>query len=297
MNNYFVAPSYQTYERVGSPFYNKNGKLCTKVKDKCPRCSGVGIIVARVENEQLIPIPVDNGICYSCLGKKYIEKEVRLYTESEYKTMQKNNERARLKREQERNTKIEAEFENNKKKWLLENGFNENEITYIYSGSDSYFIKAQLKEDGYKFNSILLWHKSTKDEKYINNLIEVNFNDIAEWSAWGQAHYLSTAKEFINNLLDEAKAPSASEWIGEIGERLKKIPVTLVGKYSYEGRYGMSQVIKFQDENQNLLTWFTAVYIPYEIGDSCLLTATIKEHSEYKGEKSTIITRAKLEEI
>ena len=64
---YKLANSYQGAEKIGEPF-EKNGKLYSKIKYTCPRCGGLGIIVARVENNQPIPIPVDNGVCYECLG-------------------------------------------------------------------------------------------------------------------------------------------------------------------------------------------------------------------------------------
>ena len=290
---YYTSDSYKNFERIGSPFY-KNGKLYTEVKDRCDRCVR-GIYAIGVENGQIKPHPAFGGICLKCNGSGWLRKEVRLYTKAEYETMKRNNEKVKARKEQEKKEKMEAEFENNKKKFLERNGFAEDGTSYIITG-DSYSIKDELKAAGWKFDPILKWHKADP-AGYEDRVIKINVTDVFELSAWGDGHYLTTAREFVNNLLNEAKAPSASEFIGEIGEKLKKIPVTLVSKYTYEGRYGMSQVVKFQDENQNLLTWFTAVHIPFENGDSCLLTATIKGHNEYKDEKSTIITRAKLEEI
>ena len=61
MEKFFVADSYKNMKVIGKPFENEKGKMVVRVKDKCPRCSGRGIIVARVENGQMIPIPVDGG--------------------------------------------------------------------------------------------------------------------------------------------------------------------------------------------------------------------------------------------
>ena len=290
---YFVAETYKNYNRIGEPFYNKNGKLATIVRCKCDRCVK-GVYAVGVENGHIKPHPAFNGVCLKCGGTGFLEEEVRLYTKAEYDAMQRNKERAKAKREQEREEKMKSEYADKKNAWLLKNGFSAEGETYIITG-DSYSIKDELKAAGWHYDPILKWHKADPTG-YEDRVVKIKVEDCFGFSAWGEGRYLLTAKEYIENLLNEAKEPSASEFIGEVGERLKKIPVTLVSKYTYEGRYGMSQVVKFQDENQNLLTWFTAVHIPFENGDSCLLTATIKGYNEYKDEKSTIITRAKLEE-
>lgn len=288
---YYTSDSYKNFERIGSPFY-KNGKLYTEVKDKCDRCVR-GIYAIGVENGQIKPHPAFGGICLKCNGSGWLRKEVRLYTKAEYETMKRNNERVKARKEQEKKEKIEREFEDNKKKWLEKNGFAEDGTSYIIT-SDSYSIKDELKAAGWKYDPILKWHKADP-AGYEDRTVKINVEDCFAFSAWGDGRYLATAKDFIDNLLNEAKGPSASEWVGEVGERLKKIPVTLVGVYGFDGKYGYSQVVKFQDENGNALTWFTAVHISVQVGDSCLLTGTVKKHDEYKGEKTTILTRCRIE--
>lgn len=293
-NKLMVAKSFQSAERIGEPF-EKNGKPYTKIKEKCDRCSGHGIIVSRVENGQLIPIPVDNGICYGCGGRGYYIKEVRLYTEKELESMERANERVRQKKAEEREAKMKAEFAGNRIKWLEENGFNEDEVTYIYAGTDSYQIKDELKEAGFRFSATLKWHKATRDEKYADNLIAVKLDEIAEWSAWGKATFSIEAKSIVEKKIAEVQPESTSEWIGEVGDKLKGIKVKLIRKYSFETRYGMSTVYNFEDEEGNVLVWFSSTVQPVEPGEWCTIKyCTIKDHSEYKDVKQTVITRAKL---
>ena len=230
-----VAKSYREAERIGEPF-EKNGKLYQKIKEKCDRCSGHGIIVARVENGQPIPIPVDGGICYSCLGKGYFIKEVRLYTEKELESIERANERVRQKKAEEREAKMKAEFADNRIKWLDENGFNADEVTYIYAGADSYQIKDELKEAGFRFSSTLEWHKATRDEKYADNLIEVKLGDIAEWSAWGKANFNRDAQKIVEEKIAATQPKIESNWIGEIGGKIKDLPAELIRKYSFDGK-------------------------------------------------------------
>lgn len=296
-NKLMVAKSYRGAERVGEPF-EKNGKLYQKIKEKCDRCSGHGIIVARVENGQPIPIPVDGGICYSCWGKGYFIKEVRLYTEQEYERMEAANERARQKKAEEREAKMKAEFAGNRIKWLDENGFNADEVTYIYAGADSYQIKDELKDAGFRFSSTLKWHKATRDEKYADNLIEVKFDEVCTMSAWGKGSYNVGAQKIVEEKIAAAQPKSTSEWIGEVGDKLKDIKVQLTRKYSFDSKYGITTVYNFVTEDGNNLTWFSSTYQPYDIGEWVKIKyTTIKDHSEYKGIKSTVITRTKLVNI
>lgn len=286
---YKTAKTYTNWTRVGEPF-EKNKKMYQKVKTKCDRCGGLGLIASRVENGQIIPIPVANGICFKCSGSKYIYKEVRLYTEEEYNKMELANEKVRQKKAEELENKMKAEFQNNKKKWLFENGFNENGSTWIVTG-DSFNIKEELKENNFIFNYVLKWHKAEPDPNY--NTIEIKMDDIIDFSAWGEGHYKNGAADYIEKILVENSEDASSAWIGTKGDKID-VDVTFVSKRGYQGRYGYSNVYTFKTAEGNLLTWFSTVEVKKEIGEKFELIATVKDHNEYKGIKSTIITRGKV---
>ena len=296
MNKYMVAKSYESAERIGKPF-EKNGKLYTKIKEKCPRCGGLGIIVARVENGQPIPIPVDQGICYQCSGNKYIYNEVRLYTQQEYERMETANEKARSRRLAEQERKMKEEYQANFEKSLKENGWSKDKITYVVGG-DSFSIKEELKQAGYRYDPVLRWHKPEFDEKYTDRLVKIELDDVCDVSAWGKITYHSNAQKFVEEKIAAVQPKSTSEWIGEVGEKLKDIKVQLIRKYSFDSRYGTTTVYTFQTEEGNQLTWFSSTYQPYDIGEWMKIKyTTIKDHNEYKGVKSTVITRTKLVNI
>jgi len=292
MNNYIVAKSYQSAERIGEPF-KKNNKLYQKIKEKCPRCGGLGIIVARVENNQPIPIPVNQGICYKCAGNKYIYKEIRLYTEKEFNSMTAANERAKEKKEVERRAKMEAEFAEKKANWLKKNGFNAEGETYVVTG-DSYSIKDELKALGFKFDYTLFWHKE-EPAGYEDRTIKVKVEDVIDFSAWGEGHYKTEAKDFIKKLTQPAEEESNSEWVGEVGNKISRLEVTLVKKGGFYGNWGWSNIYSFKDAEDNIINWFTTKEIEFAVDEKCFLTATVKKHDTYKGVKQTIVTRAKLE--
>lgn len=292
--NYFTAASYEKMERVGEPYYNEKAKLVTRVKCSCPRCGGAGIIVSRVENGHMIPIPVDGGICYQCNGKKVITKEVRLYTEEERKAMDIKNQRAAEKKAAERAAKIKAEYADNKAKWLSDNGFNADGITYVITG-DSYSIKSELKEAGFRYNPVLRWHAGSP-LGYEDRVIAVTVDEVVRFSAWGRGEWLESAKTDIANRLAALVEPSNSIYIGEIKERLRNIPVKCTRIYDFEGRYGMTTVFTFEDVDGNVFTWFSSSCQTCDEGDLLFLTGTVKDHKEYNNVKQTVLTRCILKE-
>ena len=287
---YYTSDSYKRYKRVGEPYYNKAGNLATIAECKCYRCVN-GIYVSRIENDMPVPHPAYNGVCLACGGTGYITKEVRLYTKAEYDAMQRTKERAAEKKEEA----MLAGAEKKRNKWLESNGFDAEGYTYILVGLDSYAIKDELKEAGWKYNSFIRWHNAEAGE-YAENAVKVHWSDFYSTTAWGDMHPLPDAQKKADAMIkgDEEKEELPSEWIGEVGDRIKELPVTLVGVYGFNGRYGYSQVVKFITEEGNQLTWFTAVNITVEKGAKCFLSGTIKKHDEYKGQKATIVTRCKI---
>lgn len=292
---YMTAKSYTNCQRIGEPF-EKNGKPYIKIKKKCDRCSGHGIIVARVENGQPIPIPVDGGICYACWGKGYFIKEVRLYTEQEFERMEAANDRARQKKAEEREKKMKAEFEEKRLAWLEKNNFSTDGYTYIITG-DSYSIKDELKAGGWHFDPVIKWHKADP-AGYEDRVIKINVEDCFEGSAWGDYHYKIGSKDYIDNLIAATQPQVESNWIGEVGDKITDIKVQLVRKYIMDGKYGVTTLYGFQDENGNIINWWSSTFQEVELNDWVMITrATIKKLDEYKGTKQTVITRTKLGQI
>lgn len=291
---YFTAKSYENYERVGEP-YEKEGKLYTKARCTCDRCGGQGLIAARVENNQIVPIPVDGGICYKCGGAKTITKEVRLYTEKERQAL----DRAAEKKAEAREKAVEAKLaerlsnsEKNKKKWLLTNGFNEDGVTYCVYGDDTFSIKEQLKEQGCKFSPVLLWHSPVPlDLPDGYGLISFNFEDLMEWNAQdNNAYFYEDSKEKVERKIRELEGPSLSEYVGEVGERLYNITAVYKSSRGFNGKFGWTNIHTFQVD-EDVLVWFTQKELDIEKGSPVDLTGTIKKHEEFRGVKTTQLSR------
>ena len=101
---------------------------------------------------------------------------------------------------------------------------------------------------------------------------------------------------------EEAARKEISTYVGEVGEKLnikaRFDHTAWYERHSFAG-YGMEKVyiVSFRDEKGNLLIWKTTSpkgCAELEEGDEISLKGTIKEHTEYRDEKQTILTRCKV---
>lgn len=102
---------------------------------------------------------------------------------------------------------------------------------------------------------------------------------------------------------EEIKAQKAiSQYVGEVGEKIE-VQVTYVGSPHWTAHIGwMTQTMyahNFKDDDGNVMVWKTGTYPEAlsEDGKRILLKGTVKEHSEYKDEKQTVLTRCKVQEV
>ena len=302
MEKFFVADSYKDMEVLGEPFENEKGRLYVKVKGTCPRCGGLGIIVSRVENGQPIPIPVDGGICYKCGGSKYIIQKVRAYTEKEYTRMQAANERARAKREAEKEVKARDLVENAAKykhEVALKLGFGEDEKAYLVYGDDTFAIKNKLKELGARFDPTLKWFFSKEvelPEGY--KLCVMSFDELYNYnpqSKW--AEFKEDAKAIVSRRIAELKGPSTSVYYpGAEKERIRNITAKVDSIRGFEGIYGYTSVYTFTSENY-VFVWMTSKTLNLNVGETVDLTGTIKKFDEYLGVSQTHLTRCVVKKI
>lgn len=293
-----VANSYVGYEYDETKAYEKNGKMYVSARCKCDRCTK-GVYVTRVENGQPVPHPAYGGVCLKCGGSGEIVKEIRLYTDKEFESMERANAKANEKKAAEREQKMKAEYADKRAKWLEENCFNENLTTFVYFPADSFEVKDSLKDAGFRFSKNLLWHIANIPEGYEDKVVEITLDQVAEIGAWGEGFYRPDARAFVDDMLKSCRPveESTSEWLFEEKERFYDYAVVLKSVRGMETRYGYTQLVKFEDANGNILQWWTAVEIKAEVGDQVLLTGSVKAHDEYKGVKSTTVTRCKIKAV
>ena len=255
----------------------------------CSRCGGTGVIRHYSH--------VDHGVCFKCGGTGVGgNEEIKVFTD-EYGAKIRAQ---RAAREEAKRQKIIAESGEWNKKWKEREGFNENGKTYLVLGN-TYDIKEELKENGAKFNRLLGWHMA--DPKNYD-VVELDIEQVT-FHLWnGRLDYLGDYTgivELVNKLKDEAeqelkvkRGDHISEYIGNVGER-RDFVCKMVGHFTYETNYSYygetNHIYRFEDENGDIVVWNTSSWL--EDKEEYCFRATIKEHSEYNGEKQTVISRPK----
>lgn len=185
-----------------------------------------------------------------------------------------------------------------KELWLEKNGFSKNELTYVICGEDTYSIKDWLKEQGCKFNPILKWHCAEPLELPAGfKLITFSLADLGEWNnETREMLYFDNAKAIIERKVREAEGPSLSEYVGEIGQRLRNITAIFKSARGFMGMYGWTNIYTFQS-GENILVWFTQKDLDLEYGSIVDLTGTIQIHEEFRGVKTTRLSRCIIKEV
>lgn len=252
------------------------------VSQKCRKCGGVGGADAWVYT---------GYTCYRCGGNGIDPhpQVLKFYTEEYEAKLNERRAKAQAKKEAERLQEAILNRESN----LVKSGFvNENGELVIYRViGNTFSIRSALKELGCKFNHSIGWYSSksldeyktqrmTSDEVLTDNILDIEFKDRDELKSI-----------FVENL----DAP-VSEWIGNIGDKLETA-VHLDSVFSYDTHYsyygGITYVHLFSDKAGNVYKWNTAS-VCLEDNKDYVIKATIKDHSEYKDVKQTVLTRVKV---
>lgn len=93
----------------------------------------------------------------------------------------------------------------------------------------------------------------------------------------------------------EAEQAKASEFVGKIGERLKKIPAQVSrAQFVKSGEWGDTYLYKFTTDKGEILTWFSTPR-GLKVGDKVVVTGTVKDHKEWQNIKETQLTRCAVE--
>jgi hypothetical protein len=182
-----------------------------------------------------------------------------------------------------------------KAEWLEANGFSEDGVTYLVLGN-SYPIKDELKEYGFKFSPLLRWHCGDCSFELPAgcHYTTLSFYDVFTWDAETNSVFMKEgAREKIDAIFNPIEE-CHSAYVGEIGERLRDVPVVVRNIGGFDSAYGYKWVYTFEDESGNRYTWFTTSQQSVSIGASLSLTGTIKAHVEYKGAETTQLTRCSL---
>ena len=137
--------------------------------------------------------------------------------------------------------------------------------------------------------------------------VEISFEEVCEINyEAGWIDYKDV--DFASLVASKLPAPEiVSEYVGEKGKRLESV-VTLedvhhweVPSYTPWGGNTIKTLYKFRDEAGNIITWATTGFgidaHKVHTGDKITLRGTVKNHSEYRGEKQTELQRCTYKKV
>lgn len=140
----------------------------------------------------------------------------------------------------------------------------------------------------------------TDTSEFIHNVQVLLKEGYTSWEYFGYLCYLPEGyNRHIKKEIAEAqqrKIDEKSEYFGEIGKRYKNQNVFDVYILtSWASIYGYTYMYKIVLESGNILIWKSNKwYSEDELLKVCKIDFTVKEHSEFRGTKQTIVTRCNL---
>lgn len=274
---------------------DRNGSKHYEDVITCPKCGGLGLIVHHMENGQPSIQWTDGGVCWKCLGAgKIHSKWIERTPEYEAKLAAKRQAKHEAKMAQ-----LKAQADEANAEFFKQQGFNAEGKTFVVLG-DTYDIRSELKDLGCKWSGTIGWHTDHQIDGYTMKMFDIDdcyykdYTGTYKWQNWKSdiAEKIKVANEQLVN---------PSNYIGTVGEKINincthwqtswfEVP-------SFAG-YGMTTmyVHTFKDPDGNMLVWKTNSNSLSELchGVEVNIKATIKEHSEYKNVKQTVLTRCKV---
>ena len=143
------------------------------------------------------------------------------------------------------------------------------------------------------------WAQNIDEDETMRNEFLYNLKKIAEAGTvpiyhTGFAGYMIEAYKKAMGLQEKREGKEAKEYYpGEIKDRVEIGKVKVVFHTAFETQYGMTHLYRFEQDNY-VFTWFASSGKGLQEGDIINITGTIKDKTEYKGTKQTVLTRCKL---
>jgi hypothetical protein len=154
--------------------------------------------------------------------------------------------------------------------------------------------------------AIMEWLKNAPDDNgYISNLKVLYANKWTEHRNMGLLVSVTAAYakevEKVEKRQKEEEKTAQSAYQGEVGDKITIESATVKCAGVTEKQVGWRMTVytfiyKITDKSGNLYTWFASKKIEGDNGEEMIktITGTVKDHSEYRGAKQTILTRCKV---
>ena len=123
--------------------------------------------------------------------------------------------------------------------------------------------------------------------EYLHNLLTVLRSGYVTRKTFGVGVSVIAAVNRARRKAVAAKEAAASQHVGTVGER-KVFEGVVTNRFGYSTQFGYTEKVILRTAEGNVLV---ANNLPGEIGDTVRLKATVKEHSEFRGVRQTVLAR------
>lgn len=195
--------------------------------------------------------------------------------------------------------------------WLQNNGITHN-LLFVVVGGNTYEVKDALKEQGARYIKGLGWYFNEEQAKEVKleapyELFQVKTTDVIEdFNPYGYGcpyikdEWTKKIKDLCKEKKDTeepAEVADSTFYEGEIGQRIRKIPVVLKSSRIISTDWGSTNLYTFED-GTHIFVWFTQsdIGLCFGIGAELTLSGTIKDFKEYNDVKQTILSRCIIKE-
>lgn len=131
-------------------------------------------------------------------------------------------------------------------------------------------------------------------DKYIDNFwytIKVILND--EFVKYKEIAYVTALPYIYDKRMESVYEKNISNYIGNVNDTISDYKVILNKCSTVDSFYGLSKILKFVDENGNILIWKTSSRHDFKVNHEYKIKFKIKSHSTYHEVKQTDIIRVK----
>jgi hypothetical protein len=144
---------------------------------------------------------------------------------------------------------------------------------------------------------VVEWANTVLSEKerlndYEHNLVVVLSQ---EWVSFQNTGFAASAIVAYQRWVEEQTSLEAQNYIGTVGKR-EEFELTVISVRYLDSEWGVSKLHKMVDKDGNIVVWFSSSK-ELEEGKTYKGKATVKKHSEYRGEKQTQINRFSAKEV
>lgn len=185
--------------------------------------------------------------------------------------------------------------------YVKENGYVKDDVKWLHGLIDAYYKSNDLATDeeilkltdwvnnldtdnNYFYNASLAWKLNDLEPRHyklIASLINTYFKDLQ--------------KDVERNIKKQAEGSANSEFVGNVKDRITFTVASTRVIYQKTFNYGYNRssstdVNRIVGTDGNIYIWASNEII--EVGDT--ITATVKSHNEYQGEKQTTVIRGKI---